>query len=87
MPDRFMVYIWRFKRFPESLPSPLHMQVLLYLKNNGPKTSGELARALDSRPEKIRRILQHMRRMGLVEVVWIPSRTLESYDEGGEDSS
>ncbi len=76
-----MVYVWRFRKFPDKTVSPENMRILLYLKRNGPQTSRDLAKAFSLQPKTIRKTLQHLRRLGFVEVVWIPSKTLEEYDE------
>lgn len=76
-----MVYVWRFRRFPNETLSPENMRILLYLKRHGPQTSRDLAKAFSVKPKTIRRTLQHLRRLGFVEVVWIPSKTLEDYNE------
>lgn len=77
----FMVYIWRFRKFPETIVEPEYIRILIYLKNNGPKSSREIAKTLGLKPKKVRRILQHLGRIGLVDVVWIPKKTLEDYNE------
>lgn len=82
-----MVYVWRFIRFPEKTTRPEYMRILLYLKNNGPMTSRELAKTFSIKPNTIRKMLQHLRRLGLVEAVWIPSKTLEDYAEDNSTES
>lgn len=76
-----MVYVWRFRKFPETMIEPEYMRILLYLKNNGPGSSREIAKTLGYKAKTIRRILQHLRKIGLVDVVWIPRKTLEDYNE------
>ncbi|MCS7125844.1 MAG: helix-turn-helix domain-containing protein [Aigarchaeota archaeon] len=82
-----MVYIWRFKKFPESATNPRYMRILLYLKVNGPKSSKELAKIFNLKPESMRRVLQHLRKLGLVEVVLIPRESLEYFNESGRNEA
>jgi len=76
-----MVYLWRFRRFPEKGVDPRSLRILLYLKNHGPHTSREIARTLGYSPNFIRKVLQHLRRLGAVEVYLKPSRGLEDFHE------
>ena len=76
-----MPYLWRFKRFPEGVLDPKQLRILVFLKNNGPHTSSEIARTLGYSVQFTRRALQILRRMGAVEVYLKPSRSLEDYDE------
>lgn len=78
-----MPYLWRFKRFPESIADPRHLRMLVFLKNNGPHTSSELARSLGYSVKFTRRSLQLLRRAGAVEVYLKPGRSLEDYGEEG----
>jgi len=50
-------------------------------------TSRELAKTFLTKPNTIRKMLQHLRRLGLVEAVWIPSKTLEDYAEDNSTES
>jgi len=74
-------YIWRFKRLPEGVLDPRQLRILVFLKNNGPHTSSEIARTLGYSVQFTRRALQILRRMGAVEVYLKPSRSLEDYGE------
>ncbi|MEM3397870.1 MAG: MarR family transcriptional regulator [Nitrososphaerota archaeon] len=76
-----MVYLWRFRKFPDTTIPPEYMRILMYLRNNGPKSSREIAKTLGLKPRTIRRILQHLKRIGSVDVVLRPKRTLEDYNE------
>lgn len=76
-----MGYIWRFKRFPEAGIDPRYMRILVYLRNNGPRSSRELAGTLGMSIQFTRRALQVLRRMGSVDVVWRPSRGLEDFED------
>ena len=74
-----MPYLWRFKKFPEGVSDPKQLRILVFLKNNGPHTSSEIARTLGYSVQFTRRALQILRRMGAVEVYLKPSRSLEDY--------
>jgi len=74
-----MVYIWSFRRFPDRGIDPKHMRILLFLKNNGPHTSREIARTLGYTLRFTQRSLQLLRRIGAVEVHLQPGRGLEDY--------
>jgi len=76
-----LVYLWRFRRFPERVADPRHLRMLVFLKNNGPHTSSEIARTLGYSAEFTRRSLQLLRRMGAVEVYLRPGRGLEDFEE------
>lgn len=76
-----MVYLWRFRKFPDTAIPPEYMRILIYLKNNGLKSSREIAETLGFKPKTIRRMLQHLKRIGLVDVVLKPKKTLEDYNE------
>ena len=75
-----MVYLWRFRRFPEKGIDPKQLRILLFLRSNGPKTSGEIARTLGYSMKFTRRSLQILRRAGAVEVYFKPSKGLEDYE-------
>lgn len=74
-------YLWKFKKFPEGPSDPRHLRLLIFLKNNGPHTSSEIAHSLGYPVKFTRRTLQILRRMGAVEVYLKPSRSLEDYSE------
>ena len=76
-----LVYLWKFRRFPEKSVDPRHLRILLFLKNNGPHTSGEIAHTLGYSMKFTRRSLQLLRRMGAVEVYLKPRKGLEDYEE------
>ncbi len=76
-----MAYLWRFLKFPESVSDPRYMRILIYLRNNGPCSSRELAETLGLGYGYTRRALQVLRRMGAVEVFLRPSRGLEDFGE------
>lgn len=80
-----MVYLWRFKKFPESVTNPRYMRILLYLRVNGPKSSRELAKIFNLKPGSMRKVLQHLRKLGLVEVVFIPRESLEYFNESAKN--
>ncbi len=75
-----MVYLWSFRRFPDKGIDPRHMRILLFLKNNGPHTSREIARTLGYAPRFTQRSLQLLRKLGAVEVHLKPSRGLENFE-------
>ncbi len=74
-----MTYLWKFKKFPEPGVNPRYIRILLYLKDNGPTSSRELAMNLGYSVKAMRRALQFLRRIGAVEVIWRPKRGLEDY--------
>ena len=74
-----MVYLWRFRRFPEKVIDPRCLRILLFLRNNGPHTSRDIARTLGYTLRFTQRSLQFLRRMGAVDVYLKPSRNLESF--------
>ena len=74
-----MVYLWRFRRFPEKGIDPKHLRILLFLRSNGPHTSSDIARTLGYSMKFTRRALQLLRRIGAVEVYFKPSKGLEDY--------
>lgn len=74
-----MVYLWRFRRFPERGIDPRYLRILLFLRNNGPHTSRDIARTLGYTLRFTRRSLQLLRRMGAVDLYLRPSRDLESF--------
>ncbi|MEM0079843.1 MAG: ArsR family transcriptional regulator [Nitrososphaerota archaeon] len=76
-----MVYLWKFKKFPQEPVNQHYIKILLYLKNNGPKSSKELVEKLNYKPKTISRILQNLRKYGFVEVVWVPKKTLKDYSQ------
>lgn len=76
-----MPYIWRFRKFPESAVDPKQLRILIFLKNEGPHTSSEIARVLGYSVKFTRRALQILRKMGAVEVYLKPSRSLEDYND------
>lgn len=76
-----MPYLWRFKKFPEGFMDPKQLRMLVFLKNNGPHTSGEIARVLGYSVKFTRKTLQILRKMGAVEVYLRPGRSLEDYGE------
>jgi DNA-binding MarR family transcriptional regulator len=74
-------YLWRFKKFPEGVLDPRQLRILVFLRNNGPHTSGDIARTLGYSVQFTRRALQILRKMGAVEVYLKPTRSLEDYGE------
>lgn len=76
-----MPYLWRFKKFPEGVLDPRQLRILVFLRNNGPRTSGDIARTLGYSVQFTRRALQILRKMGAVEVYLKPTRSLEDYGE------
>jgi len=74
-------YLWRFKKFPERVLDPRQLRILVFLRNNGPHTSGDIARTLGYSVQFTRRALQILRKMGAVEVYLKPTRSLEDYGE------
>jgi DNA-binding MarR family transcriptional regulator len=74
-------YLWRFKKFPEGILDPRQLRILVFLRNNGPHTSGDIARTLGYSVQFTRRALQILRKMGAVEVYLKPTRSLEDYGE------
>ncbi|MCC6023337.1 MAG: transcriptional regulator [Thaumarchaeota archaeon] len=76
-----MPYLWRFKKFPEGVLDPRQLRILVFLRNNGPHTSGDIARTLGYSVQFTRRALQILRKMGAVEVYLKPTRSLEDYGE------
>ncbi len=74
-----MPYLWRFRRFPDRGVDPRQLRILIFLRNNGPHTSREIARILGYSPRFIQRTLQYLRRIGAVEVYLKPSRGLEDF--------
>jgi DNA-binding MarR family transcriptional regulator len=74
-------YLWRFKKFPEGVLDPRQLRILVFLRNNGPRTSGDIARTLGYSVQFTRRALQILRKMGAVEVYLKPTRSLEDYGE------
>lgn len=76
-----MPYLWRFKKFPEGILDPRQLRILVFLRNNGPHTSGDIARTLGYSVQFTRRALQILRKMGAVEVYLKPTRSLEDYGE------
>ncbi|MCS7132920.1 MAG: winged helix-turn-helix transcriptional regulator [Nitrososphaeria archaeon] len=74
-----MVYLWVFRRFPEESIDPSHLRILIFLKNNGPHTSREIARKLGYSVKYTRSALQLLRRIGAVEVYLKPERGLDSF--------
>lgn len=77
-----MTYLWIFRKFPEGGIDPRQLRILLFLKNDGPHTSLEIAKSLGYSVKYTRRALQLLRRMGAVEVYLKPSKGLDSFDEG-----
>ncbi|MCD6536400.1 MAG: HTH domain-containing protein [Thaumarchaeota archaeon] len=75
-----LVYVWIFRRFPEGNIDPRQLRILLFLKNNGPHTSGEIARTLGYSAKYTRRALQFLRRIGAVDVYLKPRRGLEDFE-------
>ncbi|OYT44126.1 hypothetical protein B6U84_04730 [Candidatus Bathyarchaeota archaeon ex4484_40] len=53
-----MTYLWKFKKFPEPGVNPRYIRILLYLKDNGPTSSRELAMNLGYSVKAMRRALQ-----------------------------
>lgn len=76
-----MPYLWRFKKFPEGVLDPRQLRILVFLRNNGPHTSGDIARTLGYSVQFTRRALQILRKMGAVEVYLKPTRSLKDYGE------
>ena len=74
-----LAYLWKFRKFPEKGVDPRHLRILLFLRNNGPHTSGEIARILGYSIKFTRRSLQYLRRIGAVDVYLKPSRGLEDF--------
>jgi DNA-binding MarR family transcriptional regulator len=74
-------YLWRFKKFPEGIVDPKQLRILVFLKDDGPHSSGEIASVLGYSVRFTRRALQILRRMGAVEVYLKPSRSLEDYGD------
>ncbi len=74
-----MPYLWKFKKFPEGVVDPRQLRILIFLRNNGPHASSEIARTLGYPVKFTRKTLQLLRRMGAVEVYLKPGKSLEDY--------